>query len=301
MGRSASFDPVLIRAAYEKAPGKSRAAKARFLCGQFECSIGTVARALKGRRAIDVARRPGEARREAPLDVAPGRPPATMEHRTLFPSQVFDVGDEWLLKSGENSAKIGKVVTKGAWRGFPIYTLTLEERATCPTSCRHWGSCYGNSTPWARRWRPGPPLEWRLEREVAALELEYPGGFAVRLHNLGDFYSVGYVELWRALLDRHAALHCFGFTARIDSVDDEIAFAVARLVRDRWPRFAIRFSNGPGRHYSTVVDRVPRSKAEERFHLPGAMDAVGQENRVLCDVRVVLVDDEESRVFAPLT
>jgi hypothetical protein len=277
MGRGVSFDPVEIRAAYEKAPGKSRAAKARFLCGQFECSIGTVARALKGRSAQ--SKSPGG---PAKLDgkhrstSLPVGHPATMEHRTLFPTQVFDVGDEWLLKSGENSAKIGKVVTKGAWRGFPIYTLTLEERATCPTICRHWSSCYGNSTPFARRWRPGAALEWRLEREVAALELDYPGGFAVRLHNLGDFYSVGYVELWRALLDRHAALHCFGFTARIDSVDDEIAYAVARLVRDRWPRFAIRFSNGPVGRCSTVSIESPIQKPAGAFICPAQWTPSGK-------------------------
>jgi hypothetical protein len=35
----------------------------------------------------------------------------------------------------------------------------------------------------------------------------------VRLHNLGDFYSVEYVELWRKLLEqhiliRHGAIEC---------------------------------------------------------------------------------------------
>jgi hypothetical protein len=90
----------------------------------------------------------------------------------------------------------------------------------------------------------------------------------VRLHNLGDFYSVGYVELWRTLLERHAALHCFGFTARIDSVDDEIAYAVARLVKDRWPRFAIRFSNGPVGRCSTVSIESPVQKPKDALFVP---------------------------------
>ena len=33
--------------------------------------------------------------------------------------------------------------------------------------------------------------------------VKHVNGFAVRLHNLGDFYSVEYVELWRKLLERH--------------------------------------------------------------------------------------------------
>jgi hypothetical protein len=45
----------------------------------------------------------------------------------------------------------------------------------------------------------GPDLEWKLEREVAMLSIDYPN-FVVRLHGAGDFYSVAYVELWRTLL-----------------------------------------------------------------------------------------------------
>jgi hypothetical protein len=58
----------------------------------------------------------------------------------------------------------------------------------------------------AERMRAGPDLEWRLVREVALLDVDHPGGFAVRLHNLGDFYSVRYVELWAELLERHPGL-----------------------------------------------------------------------------------------------
>ena len=44
-------------------------------------------------------------------------------------------------------------------------------------------------------------------RAATAAALDHPNGFAVRLHNLGDFYSTTYVELWRTLLERHSALH----------------------------------------------------------------------------------------------
>ena len=98
--------------------------------------------------------------------------------------------DQWCLKSGENSAKIGGLIVKGRWRGFPVYTLTLEERATCPRTCHHWRSCFGNGTHLADRIAAGANLEWRLEREVALLDIDHPRGFVVRLHVLGDFYSV---------------------------------------------------------------------------------------------------------------
>ena len=58
---------------------------------------------------------------------------------------------------------------------------------------------------WADRVQAGPDLEWRLE--VALLDIDHPNGFAVRLHNLGDFYSVQYFELWHRLLGRHSSLH----------------------------------------------------------------------------------------------
>ena len=51
------------------------------------------------------------------------------------------------------------------------------------------------------RVQAGPDLEWRLAREVALLSIDHGAGFAVRLHVLGDFYSVAYVTLWRTLLD----------------------------------------------------------------------------------------------------
>jgi hypothetical protein len=57
----------------------------------------------------------------------------------MFPSRVFDPDEvQRVLKDGHQSRKIGKFVTKGKMRGFPIFTLTLEERATCPRSCLAW-------------------------------------------------------------------------------------------------------------------------------------------------------------------
>lgn len=167
------------------------------------------------------------------------------EARTMFPSRrIGALEPDRLLKSGVHSRKIGSHVTKGRWKGMPVYTLTLEERATCPATCEHWGDCYGNKMNWSRRIAHGPELENRLRTEVAALALEHPKGFVVRLHVLGDFYSVEYVDLWLELLHAHPALRVYGYTAW--PTNTAIGTRVAKIAALRWGRFAVRTSNGPG-------------------------------------------------------
>jgi len=178
--------------------------------------------------------------------------PALWEARTIYPSTVVEVSQSpRLFVSGANHWKIGDRISKGPLRGFPIYTLTLEERATCPTLCRHWRSCYGNHMHLARRLKHGRAFEERLAQEIAFLQGQHPRGFAVRLHILGDFYSVAYVDLWASFLQQHRALFVFGFTARHER-HDPIAQALLKLSLDHWPRFAIRFSNAPVDECSTV-------------------------------------------------
>jgi hypothetical protein len=173
---------------------------------------------------------------------------AIMSGHTVYPSTVYAPrrdGGPWALKTADNSKKIGGLILKGRWKGFPAYTLTLEERSTCPTTCRHWRSCYGNRMHLAQRMQAGPDLEFRLEREVALLDIDHPNGFAVRLHNLGDFYSTRYVRLWETLLERHSALHIWGYSARSQTDSDPIAAVLVSLVERHWDRFAVRLSNAP--------------------------------------------------------
>jgi hypothetical protein len=181
------------------------------------------------------------------------RHPAYELGRTLFPSTVVSVeGLLNVLVSGENSRKIGDRVIKGGWKGMPIFTLTLEERVTCPRACKHWGSCYGNNMHLAKRIRNDADFEERLGHELAVLNYRYPKGFVVRLHVLGDFYSVEYVELWRKFLNRFAALRVFGFSARWNMKDDPIADALVRLIFENQKRFCIRLSDAPIEEWSTV-------------------------------------------------
>jgi hypothetical protein len=167
--------------------------------------------------------------------------PAFRTGRTIFSSRVYDPSEvKRVLKDGHQSRKIGKFVTKGQRRGWPLFTLTLEERATCPRSCKAWAFCYGNNMQAAERIVAGPELEAALWSELAALQSAHPGGFMVRLHVLGDFYSLEYVRFWTAALDAFPALHVFGFTARLPGTD--IGDALWALADADWGRFAVRFS-----------------------------------------------------------
>lgn len=167
--------------------------------------------------------------------------PAVVEGRTVFPNrQVWPGVAPRVLKSGAYNRKIGSRVVKGPWAGMPIYTLTLEERATCPRSCDHWRDCYGNHMQWPDRLMPGRALEHRLGRELRDYAQRNPGGFVVRLHVLGDFYSVDYVRRWASWLRRFPQLRVFGYTAW---PPDTPVGALVADVRDRWwGRFAVRTS-----------------------------------------------------------
>jgi len=161
---------------------------------------------------------------------------------TRFPSRRFAAADvPRLLIDGYNSRKIGRTITKGKWKGLPIYTLTLVERETCPRTCKAWLTCYGNNMHYSRRLIAGPELEEALWKELHVLEGKHPGGYVVRLHVLGDFYSVGYVLMWEEALKAFPALRVFGYTARHHR-DETIGRLLWELAHSAWDRFAIRFS-----------------------------------------------------------
>jgi hypothetical protein len=176
---------------------------------------------------------------------------AVRSGRTLFPSRVYDAGEvARVLKDGQQSRKIGKVITKGRRRGWPIYTLTLEERATCPRSCGEWQTCYGNRMQAAERIEATGPdrgraLMNRLAHEVVQLAEEHPRGFLVRLHVLGDFFSAEYVAFWAGLLRDVPPLHLFGFTAQ-NPAGPIGAAVVSMMAEAGWDRAAFRFSGAAG-------------------------------------------------------
>jgi hypothetical protein len=159
----------------------------------------------------------------------------------MFPSQVRASRDApELLISGVNARKLGSRVTKGAWAGMPIFSLTLEERATCPRSCDLWQKCFGNAMHLAKRVAADRDLIPLLADELRRLQRRHARGFVVRLHQLGDFFSVAYVRQWAAWLTEFPALRIFGYTHW--GVETPIGAEVARIREFWWDRFAVRTS-----------------------------------------------------------
>lgn len=173
------------------------------------------------------------------------------EGRTKFSKSVKRTDAmRHLLVSGHSNVKIGRDVRKAKFRGYWIYTLSFEERKTCPSSCEHWQSCYGNNMPFAKRIdHTDPKFLPTLEAEIAMLCKKHLG-ILIRLHALGDFFSVEYVEFWHRMLRKHANLALYGYTARNNL--DEIGPAIFRL-RNHWKdRAMIRSSDGERHNMSTV-------------------------------------------------
>lgn len=186
---------------------------------------------------------------------------AMAEQRTVYSMNVRPVAARTMvLFRGRNNIKIGSPIEKGALRGWPLYYLTLQERATCPVYCQQWGICYGNNMPNAVRFRHGAALEDAIERDIGVLSVKHPDGFMVRLHVLGDFYSVDYVRLWCRLLERFEMLRIFGYSAR-DRFNDPIGRALLQTRQEFGGvtgRFAIRFSNVREVGEAVVIDAVEK-------------------------------------------
>ena len=136
---------------------------------------------------------------------------------TIHPRMVKSpVEVKSILKSVDHNGKIGKggcIVTKGKWVGMPMFQMSLQERASCPSTCKQWASCYGNNTAFAHRIDHCHPDFWpTLEAEINTLAKRYRHGFVIRPHVLGDFYSAEYLAFWIEQTALHPNLHVFGFT-----------------------------------------------------------------------------------------
>ena len=164
-----------------------------------------------------------------------------MKVSTIYQKSIRSpMGNEtFILKPGSNNKKLGFKVTSKRWKGKKLYSLTLVERETCPTSCHHWNDCYGNNMPFAHRFSI-EGLEQKLETELASLNDRHPLGIVIRLHVLGDFYSIGYVNFWEDMLFKYPNLCIFGYTGR----ESELGIGQAiYLMNNRFnERCVIRYS-----------------------------------------------------------
>lgn len=146
-------------------------------------------------------------------------------------------------------------VKKGKYKGYVIHTLTLEERATCPRYCFHWDDCYGNNMAFAHRIEHGQALEDKLRLEVDKLCDTYKG-VIIRLHVLGDFYSVEYVNLWLELLLDYDNLAIWGYTGHKPT--SLIGQAIDKGRTFTSARFNIRFSDAGDTLFSALSSDKPR-------------------------------------------
>ena len=104
--------------------------------------------------------------------------PAHRSGRSIFPGRIFDAGEvRRVLKDGHQSRKIGKTVAKGPRRGWPIFTLTLEERATCPRTCAAWAFCLAPETLILRADLAWVPIsELRVGDQIVGFDEEVGAG-----------------------------------------------------------------------------------------------------------------------------
>ena len=164
-------------------------------------------------------------------------------HRTRYLKSVKPPDDN-MLKSASYNKKLGKQISVTKWKDMPMYALTLEERNTCTPSCSQYDICYGNNMPFAKRHdHTHPEFEDYLMRSIdnVASQRKCQDGFVVRLHVLGDFYSLSYVNAWQLALNKYPGLHAFGYTHhRHDSPIGKQLKRMNEAAPDRWQ---IRFSD----------------------------------------------------------
>ncbi len=157
-----------------------------------------------------------------------------------------------MLKPGRNNKKLGNKITKGKWKGHPMYALTLEERNSCPTHCEQWDNCYGNNMPFALRYdHTHPDFYPMLEQQIASLAMKHETGFVIRLHVLGDFYSTEYVGWWRSMLKKYKPLNIYGYTHQRSFT--ETGYAIVRMNRKYEEKCRVRFSDDTSTFFSTRV------------------------------------------------
>jgi hypothetical protein len=162
-----------------------------------------------------------------------------MKTSTIYQKSIKLPHEFDTLKKGSSNKKLGFKITAKKWKGKRLYSLTLVERETCPTSCHHWNDCYGNNMPFAHRFST-EGLTDQLHFEIDYLMRKHKQGIVIRLHVLGDFYSLDYVNFWQKMMLEYPELCIFGYTGR--ELDSPIGGAIHLLNLRFSDRFVVRYS-----------------------------------------------------------
>lgn len=142
--------------------------------------------------------------------------PALAQAVTIHPKARRQPTETTILKPVSSNHKMGKgsnIITKGKWAGMPMYQMSLEERATCPSSCKQWANCFANNMAFAHRIdHRHPQFLDILHAELNTLAAVYRHGFVVRPHVIGDFFSADYARFWSTQSLKFSNMRVFGFT-----------------------------------------------------------------------------------------
>ena len=193
---------------------------------------------------------------------------AIVNSTTLYQKNIHEVDSypHKVIKASTNK-KLGRKVLRGKLNGYPMYTLTLVERETCTDACEHWADCYGNNMPFGHRFKT-KGLMPRLKLELDALDKKHPNGYLVRLHILGDFYSVLYVKFWETQLRNRPALNIYGYSrhhygsTNTSKPSRDIGQALLDLRNSiGFERFAVRFSSLPSDNLSANTEHNSTANA----------------------------------------
>lgn len=219
---------------------------------QHEWSSGAITPA--GHRALSI--KPARKKRKAHFHADRGVGP---DGGTIFKKALVEAGNARILADGGQSAKLGRVVTKGRHKKLPMKYVTLEEGRTCPTECQLRSKCYGGNMPLAKR------LVWRGEEtgDAIAEAIRTSRPALIRLHNLGDFPSTSYATKIIAALATSGSA-AFGFTHH--APETNIGKALRRWAERHWDRFSLRTSylhgsRAPIAERSAVIVSTPSDAA----------------------------------------
>ena len=174
------------------------------------------------------------------------RPPQTRYRKGVKPASLN------MLKRGKQNKKLGDKISVKMWKGMIMYSLSLEERATCPTDCEQWDNCYGDNMPFAHRFdHTDPNFTNYLEHQLSSLNDKHKEGFVVRLHVLGDFYDSKYIVQWQLWLTQFENLRVFGYTHL--PYKSQLGTMISNINKIYPDQFRIRFSDDVDTQFSAHV------------------------------------------------